>query len=851
MSEDLPENKYKASEFDAEEDIPYSDFDEDAEVLQILDKVQHNVENQKGKQDIAAKETKGINKVKKTSGSHSDMLKSVEKNATSVAIGKESSMVRENAKELGVLNPNILSQGVSAVNAIEPDVRSSSSCCEQVKTTKDSNTDDVCVVEEKMVHSVKSDTEDEGQCLMTNANVYTKYDANSFDDSQNETQNIKCQNGKRNQESVEDKPISKCNLSQNGNDKKKQGRKRKPAKTSVKPNQQLSAVEGSIKQNVPQCGPANKTIPTEKRDLSSDQCSPPCKKRGRPKGSKKKDVKGPSSSSAQKITSNGNLFALTACGGPLAKTDDDRFHWKDDEESSSVINQPVTKSPLDVCIAESDGENENFVKESWKIADVGASKKQSTDQWNPTGKKRGRPTGSKKKDVKQPSCSSAQKITSNGSLFALTESTKQCLGPPAKADDDRFHWMDDEESSSVINHPVPESPIDVFITESDKENEDIVKENQKIIKIANDCASNKSLATDLSFKESPWYKCMPQHSKYNTKWFKTYGKVRGNQRRQTGDSQDVDCSGDSPALKKLSQKVTKTLSLQMTYSSQCVSSPGGDADYDPYTFDDNCSEYSNNLKLTSKQTKQKTAKRGTVKSSKKTGKSVPSSRRDGHGSRKNRSVGESVERQAIVEESIENVSKKGANLHSCDTRKQSYTRKYQYTSDPNNAVSMYQVSDVYQVDRQEPVTRSKTLTTNKHSNGTSRNRTAPVDEDYAIACPPSPGEAIHGCSLSGSPMQSQSLPICSFNAWKPSKSYSFMDQKLSKVRDYNNELIYTFIGETSLSLMKIVLQFCVYCQCFVFCRAALMRELICLVHVQVKHQRKSRKEGKFNYFLKY
>ena len=205
-----------------------------------------------------------------------------------------------------------------------------------------------------------------------------------------------------------------------------------------------------------------------------------------------------------------------------------------------------------------------------------------------------------------------------------------------------------------------------------------------------------------------------------------------------------------------------------------------------------------------KQTKQKTAKRGTVKSSKKTGKSVPSSRRDGHGSRKNRSVGESVERQAIVEESIENVSKKGANLHSCDTRKQSYTRKYQYTSDPNNAVSMYQLSDVYQVDRQEPVTRSKTLTTNKHSNGTSRNRTAPVDEDYAIACPSSPGEAIHGCSLSGSPMQSQSLPICSFDAWKPSKSYSFMDQKLSKVRDYNNELIYTFIGETSLSLMKIV-----------------------------------------------
>lgn len=391
-------------------------------------------------------------------------------------------------------------------------------------------------------------------------------------------------------------------------------------------------------------------------------------------------------------------------------------------------------------------------------------------------KKRGRPKGSKKKEAKAPPASSkTQKSTTGKGVYALTDKTKQCSDNLPMTDTAVFEWKDEdeEESNSKVIQTISKSAPLVDVVDSDQENEiDVIQESQENAKYTNDCASNKSLATDLSFKESPWYKCMPQHSKYNTKWFKTYGKVRGSQKVQTASNKDVDFCGDSPAVKKYSQQVTKTLSVQMTYSSQCVSSPGGDAGNDPYIFDDNCSEYSNNLMMNSKKTKpkqinQKSVKRGKGRGRKKTD-SPDYVYKDVHTGRQNKSNKVYGERQKA--------SKKEDSLNSYDVIKQSRISKYNHT-DEENIVSLYQMENTCQMKRQQSKPKPKNSGASKTSQRRSNRQKESDEDDYAISCIPSPEEAFDEGSLSGSPLESQNVPGSCMDNWKQTKGYSFMEGK--------------------------------------------------------------------------
>ncbi|XP_061175567.1 synaptonemal complex protein 2-like [Saccostrea echinata] len=405
-------------------------------------------------------------------------------------------------------------------------------------------------------------------------------------------------------------------------------------------------------------------------------------------------------------------------------------------------------------------------KNVYNDKELKTDKVHASEKSGQTGKHRGRPKKAAaldKKTLKRPS---------TGSLFSLSEKTQSYLEHGNKRDA-VFHWKDsDEEGDSCSTKTTlrPSSQADQDTQEKSTESEiDVIQESQDIAKNAYECASNKSLNTDLSFKESPWYKCMPEHSKYNTKWFKTYGKVRNHQRERMRGIQCVGSSGDSPAVQKFSQSVTKTLSVQMTYSSQCVSSPRGDADIDPYIFDDNCSEYSNNM-ISSKEklTKQKSAKRGGRKNSS----DLVHHDKESSSWKRSRSkkVQDDHERKEWNLESCNKVSNKKGDVCNYETRMGSSLTKYWYCN-PKNSVSVYQMENVCQASRENLPPKSKK--SKRTERQTCRQIKSDDENNYAIICLSSPEEECDDGSMSSHMSESQNFSTSNAKSWKPTNSYSF------------------------------------------------------------------------------
>jgi hypothetical protein len=403
-------------------------------------------------------------------------------------------------------------------------------------------------------------------------------------------------------------------------------------------------------------------------------------------------------------------------------------------------------------------------KESKKKKTKSQSGDSNSDQ---NMKKFGRPKGSKKKSTKSQSNveEKTSKNTCTGSLFSLSDETKDYN----QNRDAVIGWKNSvEESDPDINVDIsrPLSLANLKGKGIYGENEvDCVQESQNIVTKAHEFECNKSLATDLSFKESPWYKCMPQNSKYNNKWFKTYSKVRGKQRQIGRGSQDVGNSGDSPLVQKFSQQMTKTLSVQMTYSSQCISSPGGDADKDPYIFDDNFSEYSNNLMLSSQQKiiKQKSVKRKREKSNKKSNDHVHTNKK-GNANKWNGSREVFGEKKKLIPNRSKKVSKKKVDSYKCDfsdSSCSSYEYKDQETSVP----------DLYQIERVSKVSRRKSNESIHQK--THQRKGSDDDSDYAITCNASPVEECDNGSVTSPVLESQ---FSSLESWKPTNNCSLLNE---------------------------------------------------------------------------
>lgn len=672
----VPEDKHEISDLDIDEELLLGEMDDAIEDLQILDSKQQDGEKTHKKQNDIGKNMKKLNDTE-TGQSKLKHSGEQEKNTALDIIGSKYlsadnhiSSNKENVSKTDILK-NPPSKKLCNTDAESDKIKTTVSPLKECKReVKQSVHSDAVVVENMIqpieVDSVDSDADDD--CLMTNVCMYTESDIESTRDrnSQQDTENQQTSKGKRSRKCVQQNvPNNSDIIESEEKDKTLQGRKRKPFKTSTK--QQISPVVELQRLETTESYPVNSTAPTKEKEPLDKKSVQPRKKRGRPKGSKKKEAKAPHSASSK-----------------------------------------------------------------------------------------------------------TQKCTTGKGLYALTDKTKQCLDNLPTTDTAVFEWKDEdeEESNSKLIQTVSKSAPLVGAVDSDQENEiDVIQESQENARYTNDCASNKSLATDLSFKESPWYKCMPQHSKYNTKWFKTYGKVRGSQRLQTASSKDVDFRGDSPAVKKYSQQVTKTLSVQMTYSSQCVSSPGGDAGNDPYIFDDNCSEYSNNLMMNPKKTKskqinQKSVNRGKGKGSKKTD-SPDYVYKQVHTSRQHKSNKVHGERQKA--------SKKEDSLYSYDAMKQSRISKYNHT-DEENTVSLYQMENTCQMERQQSKPKSKNSVARKTSHRCNSRKKEYDEDDYAISCIPSPEEAFDGGSLSGSPLESQNILGSCMDNWKPTKGYSFMEE---------------------------------------------------------------------------
>ncbi|XP_062612315.1 synaptonemal complex protein 2-like [Saccostrea cucullata] len=397
-------------------------------------------------------------------------------------------------------------------------------------------------------------------------------------------------------------------------------------------------------------------------------------------------------------------------------------------------------------------------------------KAQTAKKSSQTGKRRGRP----KKDVSNSALDKKMvKKPSTGSLFSLSEKTQSYL-ENGNERNEVFQWKgSDEESDASLAKPTlrPRSQVNLQEKSTDTESEiDVIQESQDIAKNGYECASNKSLNTDLSFKESPWYKCMPEHSKYNTKWFKTYGKVRHQQRERMGGIHCVGSSGDSPAVQKFSQSVTKTLSVQMTYSSQCVSSPRGDADVDPYVFDDNCSEYSNNL-ISSKEkpTKQKPVKRGRRKD-KTSSDLVQHKESSGWKQSRSKKVHGDYDDQERNVESCNKVSKKKGDICNYKTSLGSRLTKYQYHN-PENSVSVYHMENVCQMSKENLPPKSKK--SKRTERQTCRQIRSDDENNYAITCLSSPEEECDNAPMSSPMSESQNFPTLIAKSGKPTNSYSF------------------------------------------------------------------------------
>lgn len=662
------------SDLDIDEELLLSEMDDAVEDLQILDKKEQDwektdrsqTENSKNMKNIKYTET-GQSKLKHSSEQEKDtaldIIGSKYSNADNHISSKKENVLQ---KDIFKNPPKKLCNTGRECDKIETTVSPVNDCKRGVKQIAKSDAGVVeNIIQPTEVDSVDSDADD---CLMTNVCMYTESDIDSTRDSnsQQETENQQCAVGKRSRKCVQQNVPNNSGINESEEkDKKLQGTKRRPTKTSIK--KQVSPVVELQRLETIERNPVNSTVPTKEEEPMDKKSVQPSKKRGRPKGSKKKEAKAP------------------------------------------------------------------------------------------------------------PASSKTQKSTTGKGVYALTDKTKQCSDNLPMTDTAVFEWKDEdeEESNSKVIRTISKSAPLVDVVDSDQENEiDVIQESQENAKYTNDCASNKSLATDLSFKESPWYKCMPQHSKYNTKWFKTYGKVRGSQKVQTASNKDVDFCGDSPAVKKYSQQVTKTLSVQMTYSSQCVSSPGGDAGNDPYIFDDNCSEYSNNLMMNSKKTKpkqinQKSVKRGKGRGRKKTD-SPDYVYKDVHTGRQNKSNKVYGERQKA--------SKKEDSLNSYDVIKQSRISKYNHT-DEENIVSLYQMENTCQMERQQSKPKPKNSGASKTSQRRSNRQKESDEDDYAISCIPSPEEAFDEGSLSGSPLESQNVPGSCMDNWKQTKGYSFMEGK--------------------------------------------------------------------------
>lgn len=381
----------------------------------------------------------------------------------------------------------------------------------------------------------------------------------------------------------------------------------------------------------------------------------------------------------------------------------------------------------------------------------------------------GRPKGSKRYAKSQSTVEEKTlKNTCTGSLFSLSDKTKHYSNLKNQNRDAVIEWENSVEDSDSYIDMKTSKPLSLANAEEtgiDKENEvDFVQESQNIATKARKFACDKSLDTDLSFKESPWYKCEPQNSKYNTKWFKTYSKVRGKQRQITGGSQGIGSSGDSPTVQKFSQQMTKTLSVQMTYSSQCISSPRGDADNDPYIFDDNFSEYSNNLMLSSQQKiiKQKSVKRKRGKSNKKSTGLVDTNKKS------NANKGKGSKEVFGKKKESKKVSNKRGDSYKCDSSDESSFNNYNFKNQEKSVPNLHRIEKVSQVSRRNP--KSKHPETIDRQ--TYRHRGSDDDSDYAITCNASPVEGCDNGSMT-SPVESQ---LNSLESWKPTYTYPLMNE---------------------------------------------------------------------------